>query len=249
MRSSLINPMGTSPMVVTEMVNYIRNTDNSLKDVVLICTSSQNVISGAYAALGAIKDRYPDIRTHIVRLEMDDIYNESSLLSFLSDFVDAVNRERDHGIDNLYLNVSGGRKIQNIILALYSGILGINEVYNIFDPEVENYSMRYEEVRSDILENFKEGKDYLQVYRAMKDRLDPLFYPSLDKLIFLRVGVLKMPADELVKLRQAITGTDFTDGSIEDFRLRAYKKSGFITYDRSRTYSTELGNIILKGIR
>lgn len=248
-KSALINPMGTSPMVATEMVNYIRNTDDTLRDVILMCTNNLTVLSGAYAATGALNDRYPDMRVHLVRLGSEDIYDESTLLSFLSDFVDTVIRERDYGVDYLYLNVSGGRKIQNIILSLYSGILGIDEVFNIFDPDVENYSIRYEEVKSDILKNFTGNSDPLSTYRSMKDRLDNIFYPSLGKLIFLNVGVLKMPSDELVKLREAITGTDFTDGSIEDYRLKAYRKSGFITYDRSRTYPTDLGSIILRGIR
>ena len=248
-KSALINPMGTSPMVATEMVNYIRNTDDTLRDVILMCTNNPTVLSGAYAATGALNDRYPDMRVHLVRLGSEDIYDESTLLSFLSDFVDTVIRERDYGVDYLYLNVSGGRKIQNIILSLYSGILGIDEVFNIFDPDVENYSIRYEEVKSDILKNFTGNSDPLSTYRSMKDRLDNIFYPSLGKLIFLNVGVLKMPSDELVKLREAITGTDFTDGSIEDYRLKAYRKSGFITYDRSRTYPTDLGSIILRGIR
>ena len=248
-KSALINPMGTSPMVATEMVNYIRNTDDALRDVILMCTNNPTVLSGAYAATGALNDRYPDMRVHLVRLGSEDIYDESTLLSFLSDFVDTVIMERDYGVDYLYLNVSGGRKIQNIILSLYSGILGIDEVFNIFDPDVENYSIRYEEVKSDILKNFTGNSDPLSTYRSMKDRLDNIFYPSLGKLIFLNVGVLKMPSDELVKLREAITGTDFTDGSIEDYRLKAYRKSGFITYDRSRTYPTDLGSIILRGIR
>lgn len=248
-KSALINPMGTSPMVVTEMVNYIRNTDDSLRDVILMCTKSPTVLSGAYAAMGALKDRYPDIRLHLVKLGSEDIPDESALLSFLSDFVETVNRERDYGVDSIYLNVSGGRKIQNIVLSLYAGILGIDEVYNIFDPDVENYSIRYEEVKTDILQNFTENSDYVRIYRTMKDLLEPIFYPSLGRLVFLKVGVLKLPSDEIAKLRDAISGTDFTDGSIEDFRLKAYRKSGFITYDRSRTYPTDLGNVILKGLR
>lgn len=248
-KSALINPMGTSPMVATEMVNYIRNTDDTLRDVILMCTNNPTVLSGAYAATGAVNDRYPDMRVHLVKLGSEDIYDESTLLSFLSDFVDTVIREREYGVDYLYLNVSGGRKIQNIILSLYSGILGIDEVFNIFDPDVENYSIRYEEVKSDILKNFTGNSDPLSTYRSMKDRLENIFYPSLGNLIFLNVGVLKMPSDEIVKLREAITGTDFTDGSIEDYRLKAYRKSGFITYDRSRTYPTDLGSIILRGIR
>lgn len=248
-KSALINPMGTSPMVVTEMVNYIRNTENSLRDVILMCTMSPTVLSGAYAAMGALKDRYPDIRVHLVKLGSEDIFDESTLLSFLSDFVETINREQDYGVDSIYLNVSGGRKIQNIVLSLYAGILGIDEVYNIFDPDVENYSIRYEEIKTDILQNFTENSDHLQIYRSMKDRLEPIFYPSLGRLVFLKVGVLKLPSDEIVKLQEAISGTDFTDGSIEDFRLKAYRKSGFITYDRSRTYPTDLGNVILKGLR
>jgi CRISPR-associated protein Csx14 len=248
-KSVLINPMGTSPMVVTEMVNYIRNTDDSLRDVVMICTRNPSILAGSYAASAALRERYPGIRVHIVKLDMDDILDEDSLLAFLSVFVEVVNRERNYGVTNLYLNVSGGRKIQNIVLSLYAGILGIDEVYNVFDPDVENYNIRYEEVKSDILENFTNETEIMQTYERLKDKLEPLFYPSLGRLVFLKIDVLKLHPEELVKLKQAISGTDFTDGSLEDYRLSAYKKSGFITYDRSRTYPTDLGAIILRGLR
>jgi CRISPR-associated Csx14 family protein len=248
MKSALINPMGTTPMVATEMVRYIRNTDESLKDVVLICTRSRSVISGAYAAMGAIKDKYPYIRVHIIKLEMDDISDESDLLKFLSDFVDILRRERDYAVDKFYLNLSGGRKIQNIALSVYAGIFGIDEVYNIIDKDVENYSPRYEEIKYDIIDRFTSESSSLETYQEMKERIDGIFYPPTERLSFIKVAVLKIADDEKIKLRRAINGTNFTDGSIEDFRLKAYWKSGFITFDRSRTYATDLGHIILKGM-
>jgi CRISPR-associated Csx14 family protein len=248
MKSALINPMGTTPMVATEMVRYIRNTDESLKDVVLICTRSRSVISGAYAAMGAIRDKYPYMRVHLIKLEMDDISDESDLLKFLSDFVDTLKREKDYGVNKIYLNLSGGRKIQNMALSVYAGIFGIDEVYNIIDKDVENYSQGYERIKYDIIDRFTSESCSLETYQEFKERIDDIFYPPAERLSFLKVGVLKIADDEKIKLRRAINGIDFTDGSIEDFRLKAYRNSGFITYDRHRTYATDLGQIILRGL-
>lgn len=248
MKSSLISPMGTSPMVATEMVNYLRNTDDKLKDVVLICTDSRPVIAGANAAKGAIMDRYPDIRIHTLRIGTADIYDDPSLLSFLGVLIDAIREERSHNVDRIYLNVSGGRKIQNIVASLYAGLLGIDEVYNVFDPDLENFNARYEEVKSDILDTFAGSGNELEKYRGMKPKIDHIFYPPLSRLVFLKVGVIQISQDEKIKLKEALMGTDFRDGHIEDYRLMAYRKSGLITYDRSRTYATDLGEVVLKGL-
>ncbi|MEM0134809.1 MAG: CRISPR-associated protein Csx14 [Thermoplasmatales archaeon] len=247
MKSALINPMGTSPMVATEMVNYLRNTDDRLRDVILICTDQRTVVAGANAATSAIKDRYPDIRVHMVRLEFADIYDESSLLSFLNAFIDVIKTERSYDVDTIYLNVSGGRKVQNIVLSLYAGILGIDHVYNVFDPDLENFNARYEGVKSNIIDGFSESSS-VERYRKMKPLIEGIFYPPLSRLVFLKIGVMQMSQDERVKLKEALSGTDFTDGSIEDYRLKAYRHSGLITYDRSRTYATELGEVILRGL-
>ncbi len=248
MKSALINPMGTTPMVVTELVNYLKNTERDLRDVIMLCTDSKTVIAGANASTGAIMDRYSDIRVHIKKLGIQDIYDERSLLSFLGSFIDIVKDERSYGVDKIYLNVSGGRKIQNIALSLYSGILGIDEVYNVFDPELENFNANYESVKSDIIDVFSDGRNNLENYRKMKSRLEPIFYPPLSRLVFLKVNVIQMPPDEKIKLKEALKGIDYTDGSIEDYRLKAYRKSGLITYDRTRTYATDLGEVILRGL-
>ncbi len=249
MKSALINPMGTTPMVVTEIVNYLKNTDKGLKDAIMLCTDSKTVIAGANAASGAIMDRYPDMRVHTVRLGIQDIYDDRSLISFLGSFIDVVNDERSYGVDTIYLNVSGGRKIQNIALSIYAGILGIDEVYNVFDPELENFNASYESVKSDIVDLFSDGINNLENYRRIKSKLDPIFYPPLSRLVFLKVNVIQMSPDEKIKLKEALKGIDYTDGSIEDFRLRAYRKSGLITYDRTRTYATDLGEVILRGLQ
>ncbi|MEM0133954.1 MAG: CRISPR-associated protein Csx14 [Thermoplasmatales archaeon] len=247
MKSALINPMGTSPMVATEMVNYLRNIDDRLRDVILICTDHRTVVAGANAAASAIKDRYPGIRVHMVRLEFPDIHDESSLLSFLSAFIDVTKKERSYDVDTIYLNVSGGRKVQNIVLSLYAGILGIDQVYNVFDPDLENFNARYEEVKSDVIDGFGDSSS-VERYREMKPLIESIFYPPLSRLVFLKVGVLQMSQDERIKLKEALSGTDFTDGSIEDYSLKAYRNSGLITYDRTRTYATELGEVILRGL-
>ena len=234
-------------MVATEMVNYLRNTDDRLRDVILICTDYRTVIAGANAASSAIKDRYPDIRVHMVKLEIADIYDEASLLSFLSTFIDVTKTERSYDVDTIYLNVSGGRKVQNIVLSLYAGILGIDQVYNVFDPDLENFNAKYEEVKSDIMDRFSEGSS-VERYREMKPLIESIFYPSLSRLVFLKVGVMQMSQDERIKLKEALSGTDYTDGSIEDYSLKAYRNSGLITYDRTRTYATELGEVILRGL-
>ncbi|HLH86408.1 MAG TPA: CRISPR-associated protein Csx14 [Thermoplasmataceae archaeon] len=248
MKAALINPMGTTPMVATEMVAFLRNMDERLQDVVFICTDSRDVRIGTYAAVGAILSRYPRIRTHIKTLDFEDVADEESLLKFLDVLVDTISEERQFGVNKLYLNVSGGRKVQNIVASLYAGLLGIDEVYNVFDPDLKNFNAKYEEIKDDVLDRFEKTDDYLSAYNSIRDRADHIFFPNLGRLVFLKVGVLQFPESEKMALKDAIKGTDITDGHIEDFKIRAFRDSGFITYDRRRTYSTDLGEIIAKGI-
>ncbi len=248
MRSCLLCTLGTSPMVVTELLRYLRRTDNGLHDVVIIPTKSENVLTGANLLVGAIRSEYPDVRVHIKKLSMGDINGEESLLDYLSEFVDIVVEERErYSVEKIYLNVSGGRKIQAIISTLYAGILGMDEVYDIIDKNIENVNVNFEKVK-DIFQKFRDTDDPVGLYAKHKKELHRVMYPDEHNLVFLKSYVIKFPRDEILKLKRAIEGISIEDEDIEDYRLKAYRSSGLITFDRKRTYGTELGKIILKGL-
>lgn len=241
--------MGTSPMVASEMYRYLRNGDAGLRDIVLVHTSSRNVISGSRAATGAILTRYPDARVHWAELDSDDITSESDLYNFLSTVIKTIVRERDQfGVTKFYLNVSGGRKIQSIVLSMYAGLLRIGEVYNIIDTDMENYNSGYEMIK-DIVQSFyplSRQEDIVDLYRRNSEALDGIFFPDPERLSFLRVPVIEFPEDELNLIKTLIMGTSLDDAGIPDFKVKAYQASGIIGCDRHRTWPTDLGKILLQ---
>lgn len=241
--------MGTSPMVASEMYRYLRNQDASLRDIVIIHTKNVNVVSGSKAATGAILTKYEDARVHLVELRNEDVTNENELYDFLSVFMETILKERDQfGISKFYLNVSGGRKIQSIILSMYAGLLRIGEVHNIIDTDIENYNSGYERIK-DIVQEFytlRKFDDITSLYLKNFDLLNHIFYPHPERLSFLKVPVIEFPEDELNIIKTLIMGTNLEETDIPDFKVKAYQRSGIIGFDRHRTWATELGKILLQ---
>ncbi len=249
MKSVLINPMGTTPMVSTEMFEYLHNVDKTLNDIVLLYTDNTSVTNGSLIAREALKFKYPQCRVTMESLDMDDIMDKNSLIEFLSKLISIINTEKQkYNVDRVYVNVSGGRKIQSIAISIYAGLLGIDSIYNVFDPSMQNVNERYEQIKYGLFEELKDNIDPREVFYGKKDEILDLFFPDLGPMVFFNIDILKFPEDERNMLKEALYGVDFTDGHIEDFRLKAYQKSGLITFDKSRTYPTDLGEVIRKGL-
>ena len=242
--STLINTIGTSPMVVSEIFQYIRNTDERLKWVSLLYTSDPEVVAGTSAVTGAIRSRYPDVHFNKERLEISDISDYESMYSFLERFADVIAKERNYG--PMYINISGGRKIQSISLSIYASFAGVSKIYNVINKDVKNFNERYERIKDLIIDDFSNchDGDEDKIYKKRKDVYDPIFFPSGENLVFLEFPVLNLPKEEKELIRRAIDGVTLEDSGIDEVRIRAYRDSGFITYDRTRTYGTRLGEII-----
>ena len=201
MKSCLINPIGTSPMIVTELYKYLRNTDNSLRDVVIFHTRSSDVIRGSKVAAASLLYHYDSIRVHLEELKSDDIKNSSELNGFLETVIDSMLEERDkYNVERFYLNATGGRKIQTIALSIFAGVLGISEVYNIVDVNIKNVN-EYWEVTKSKTEEFDgctDTEDLKSVYKKYEEEFDELFYPDPNVLNFMKVPVILMPEDERI---------------------------------------------------
>ena len=252
MKSCLVNTIGTSPMIVTELYRYLRNTDQSLRDIIIVHTKDDEVVSGSKIAVASILTHYSDARVQLKSLESNDIQTNEELYSFLETVIDAMIVERDkYKVDRFYLNATGGRKIQTITLSIFAGILGISEVYNVVDKNVKNYNEYWEMIKhsANKFTNIEDVEDLKQIYNEMGDDLDDLFYPDPHVLEFMKVPVIVMPDDERNILKKLIMGISIDDEDFTVSKLKAYQKSGLLTYDKNRTYPTELGSIILKYLR
>jgi CRISPR-associated Csx14 family protein len=241
-KTLLINLMGTTPMVATEMYEYLKN--DNISDVMLIHTSDKNVMSGTYAVKASLEEKF-HARVHTLDLGFEDITEDEDLDGFIEKISVNVKREREsYNINNIIINLSGGRKIQTMALSIYAGIFGFNEVYNIINHDIQNYNERYELIKDKI--NEFNCKNYMSKYNEYKKEIEDVFYPGMEKLSFLKVPVIKFPQDEINRIKIALN-TKYIEGSdLEDYRLNAYRQSGLLTYDNSRIYNTTRGDIIKK---
>ncbi len=245
--STLINTVGTSPMIVSEVFQYVKNIDEKLKNIALIYTSDKEIEAGVMAVTGAVLSKYPDVHLYNYEIDIQDIEDQSSFLHFLDFFAEVVKKEKEYG--PIYLNVSGGRKVESIALSIYAGFAGVKTVYNVIHRDVRNFNDKYERIKDLIMNDFgncNSEEAARIIYNKRSREYDPIFFPNPSNLVFLEISVLNMPESEKEMIRRCIEGIHLDDTDIEDFRIKAYADSGFITFDRHRTYATELGNIILK---
>ncbi|MGP6220477.1 CRISPR-associated protein Csx14 [Caldiplasma sukawensis] len=252
MKSCVINPIGTSPMIVTELYRYLRNADPDLRDVIIIHTKNSSVLTGAKIAKASLVANYNDVRVQLKETKTEDIGNDEDLKMFIKLVIDSMKDERDkYKVDKFYLNVTGGRKIQTIALSIYAGVLGISEVYNVIDRNISNFNEFWEREKFNLtrFENLDKTIDLVSEYNSRRELLDSLFYPDPDVLNFLKVPVVMMPQDERNILKKLLMGISLDDEDFTKAKLSAYQSSGLITYDKNRTYPTDLGNIILDYLR
>ncbi len=243
-KTILINIMGTSPMVSTEMFQYLHNSDEKISDVIMVHTANSDVVSGTMAACTALVEKF-NVRIHTFELEFNDISTEDEMIKFIEAIATIIKQERkEYNVEKIILNVSGGRKIQTIILSLYSPIFGIDEVYNIINRNIMNINENYEKVRDKIMNFGKDESLNREIYGKYRNEFDEIFYPSMENLYFLKVPVIRFPNEVLYRLKTILNSNFREDNDITESELLAYKNSGFITYDNTRIYLTGLGSII-----
>lgn len=245
MRSCLINPMGTSPMVATEMVDFLREYDKNLTDIIMISTKSERVINGSYMAGSAIKNKFKNIRVHYEFLDMEDIKEDKDIVNFLDVVGSIIKKEKEnYQIDKVYANISGGRKVESVILSNFSQLIGIDETWIVINLDISNYNVDFERILNE-LKNFTQGEN-LEYYEKNRDKFDPIFFPPRGKLSFFEIPTVKLSRDDLRILQMLLKG-GLVEG-IPDYKIEAFVKSKLLVRNPTRGIPTEIGEIILKYI-
>ncbi|MGC9123704.1 MAG: CRISPR-associated protein Csx14 [Thermoplasmata archaeon] len=248
MKSCLLNPVGTSPMVITEMVDFFENGyKKHLDDVVIISTSDETVVSGAYMAGSAIKVRFHNIGVHYEFLSFPDIIEENDLIDFLDKIGYIVKNEKEkYGVKKIYLNISGGRKVESIALSNFSQLLNIDEVWIVLNKNIANYNIDFERYKNELI-NFRDGEN-LEYYMKNADKFDPIFYPERKDLSFFEIHSINLSREDRLLLKNILKGINLEDSNIPDYKIDAFIKSGFIENNRKRSIPTKLGEVIYKYI-
>lgn len=236
--------MGTSPMVATEMYQYLKD---EVSDIILIYTDNEYVKAGTFAVKASLESKY-HAHVHLQKLDFADINSDKDMVNFIKAVAESVKTQKNkYGVDKIIINASGGRKLEIIVLSIYASIFLFDKVYNIINKDVQSYNEEYEKIKSTILKF--SANNYKELYAEFKDIIEPVFYPDMNNLFFYDVPIVKFPRDEINNLKKALTSKSIEDSDLPDYKLKAYRDSGFITFDRTTIYRTELGDIILNYIQ
>jgi CRISPR-associated protein Csx14 len=204
---SIIAPLGTSPPVVTEFLQYVQESMfESVTDLTLIATKEQAVLEGLELIKVAVKRRYPKVHVHIVELPFTDIASEADHLEFMKICAKILKDQRDvHRADKVYLCVAGGRKDMCITLSLLAQYFGVNGVFHVIMPNVKAFSSELERMRYEISELARAG-DKEAYYQAKAERFDELMYPPIKSYITIRIPIIPIPQNiiyDVIKILKA----------------------------------------------
>ncbi len=112
----LIASLGTSPGGIAETFSYIANAYKSVPNEVIVITTSSPKVDKAYNALleifsKCVKPKFGEVLIERVNISSDDIYSSEDLWE-LSEKVKGKIGKGD------FVDVTGGRKVMSIALAL-----------------------------------------------------------------------------------------------------------------------------------
>jgi len=243
-KTSVIAPLGTSPPVITEFLQYVEEVLNQrVSDVTVIVTKDPLVLEGVELIKVAVKRRYPHTHLHMVKLPFTDIGSEEDSLKFMSICARILREQRNvHHVNLVYLCVAGGRKDMCIILSLLSQYFAINGVYHLIMPDVQTFNIQLERLRHEISE-LARAKNKEEYYEKYEEYFNELMYPSLNLYTTVKIPLLPYPTSVLKSIGRVL-GSKVTSrrrsGLPEDV-LERLEMMGLIKTTREKIYVTSEG--------
>jgi len=247
LKISVIAPIGTSPPVVTEFVQYVEDgLGERVSDLTVISTSDPYVVSCTNLAEQAVMDRYPHIHFHVHQLGFEDIDSQDRLYSFMLDTAkllrDQVERFK---ADKIYVNSAGGRKDALIVLSTLCQFLPVSGIFHIVMPDVKSFNIQLERIKHEI-EELGKAEDKRSYYLSKKDLFDPLMYPHPSTYSVIKIPVVPFPPGVLRKLAKILKSsrTEIINTGLERYHIEMLVNIGLITSDKRRVYPTDEGRLL-----
>lgn len=244
-KTAIIAPLGTSPPVVTEFLEYVEKTLNrGVSDLVIIATREPTVLEGVPLIQAAVKSRYPPVSIHTVELPFTDIQSDEDNLKFMQICAEALREEKEvHKTDTIYLCVAGGRKDMCITLSLLAQYFEVNGVFHIITPDVKAMNIELERARHNIKE-LSESPDKDSYYAQYKELFDDLLFPPPSKYNIINIPVLPYPQTVLNDIIKLLTGDSTQSRSSVKLPLMILENmhaSGLIKLAEKNIYVTTEG--------
>ncbi|MEM3526495.1 MAG: CRISPR-associated protein Csx14 [Candidatus Jordarchaeaceae archaeon] len=244
-KTAIIAPLGTSPPVVTEFLEYVEKTlDRRVSDLVIIATREPAVLEGVPLIQTAVKKRYPHVHTHIVELPFTDIQSDEDNLKFMRICAQVLRKEKEvHKTDTIYLCVAGGRKDMCITLSLLAQYFEVNGVFHVITPDVKSMNIELERARHNIKE-LSESPDKDTYYEKHKELFDNLMFPPPSQYNVINIPVLPYPRTTLNDIIRLLTGESTqmrSNVKLPLMILENMDSSGLIKLTQNNVYLTNEG--------
>ncbi|MDK2373339.1 MAG: CRISPR-associated ring nuclease [Candidatus Korarchaeota archaeon] len=242
---SLLAPLGLSPPIVTELIQYLDwQYSMKPKTVELILTRDKRVQEGAKLVEVAVKDRYPKAEVVSLTLDYEDIVNENVAFDFMRIAASEIARLEKP----VYLLISGGRKNVSVEVALLGQVLAVSGIYHVVVPDVRVVNIELERLRPKIEELASSG-DPLSYYRE-NEELQNLMYPPMTYGV-MRIPMLPLPYS-IIRRVARILSEGGSRSELEDLGedyIAALRFSGLIQVSGGRIIPTDLGRAIGEAMR
>ncbi|MEM2094944.1 MAG: CRISPR-associated protein Csx14 [Candidatus Bathyarchaeia archaeon] len=247
---SVVAPLGTSPSVITEFLQYVESVlDQRVADITIITTTEPLVLEGLELIKAGIADRYPNIRIHTVKLPYDDVDSEERSIEFVNIAAKILRDQKEKfKADVVHLCVAGGRKEVCIILSLLAQFYNVNGVYHVVMPDVKTFNQQLERIRYEAKE-LVEAEDKLAYYRQKKKILEPVLFPELSTYNVIRIPVIPYPMQTLIGMKKMLERRKSSLHSIDMNIAPRLKELGYIKISRNYAYISADGEYLLHILR
>jgi len=249
---SVIAPLGTSPPVVTEFIQYLENSlKERVSDLTVILTQDPYVKACGDLVEQAILDKYPHIHYHKRELSFTDIDTKDKLQQFMIKMSKLLKDQVEkYHADRIYINGAGGRKDALIALTIIAQFFPVVGVYHIIRPDVQTFNIELERIKHEI-EELGKAEDKRSYYLKNKDKFEPIMYPHPSKYSVIKMPIIPYPINELYKIGNLLkeNKVKIKDTKLSKDYIESLVKLGIFHSDGSYLYRTDEGSFFLKLIK
>ncbi len=246
---SILAPIGTSPPVITEFVQYVYEVMNEqVDDLVVIYTSDPYVKCCVDLAEQAVADKYPQIHFHKHELNYEDLDSKEKVHEFMLDMVKLLKEEvKVHKVDKIYINAAGGRKDAIIAISFVCQFFPVSGIFHVIMPDVKSFSIELERRRHEI-EGLGRAEDKKAYYLTHKDIFGPLMYPDLSRYSVIKIPSIPYPLEHLQKIVRVLKKgkTEVKKSGLSHDFIEMCVNIGVLHSDEKYLYPSEEGRSILR---
>lgn len=253
MKIAGIAPIGFSPPVITEFVQYVYECrGEKMRDLVLIATSHEFVKAGVDLTIEALKYRYPRVRVHPIYLEFKDVDDEDKMYEFLKVSCNAlVNEKIKYKSDIIHLCIAGGRKEESVLLTLLGQLVGVNTIMHFIVSDIRTFNIELERAKKKI-EDILKAEDKEGYYKKYREEFDKLMFPDISSYSAIEIPIIPYPKSALRKIIKLLMSKKYLerkDIELEYDIIQKLSLAELIKAGSKRVYILDKGKKFGKAIK